>query len=78
MDRESCLKHGLVDALGGISKAVAIAKEKAGIAADQQVRSYALRTKTNVQTESLLEPFMIPFSSVSVHSILIVWYIPDF
>lgn len=34
---KAALRHGLVDALGGISKAVAIAKEKAGIAADQQV-----------------------------------------
>jgi len=35
---KAALEHGLVDALGGISRAISIAKEKAGIAADQQVR----------------------------------------
>lgn len=34
---KAALERGLVDAIGGISRAVAIAKQKAGIADDQQV-----------------------------------------
>lgn len=36
---KAALERGLVDAIGGISRAVAIAKQKAGIADDQQVRT---------------------------------------
>ena len=35
---KAALEHGLVDTLGGISKAIAIAKQKAGIPEDQEVR----------------------------------------
>lgn len=35
---KAALEHGLVDALGGISKAIAIAKQNAGIPEDQEVR----------------------------------------
>lgn len=34
---KAALEHGLVDTLGGISKAIAIAKQKAGIPEDQEV-----------------------------------------
>lgn len=34
---KAALEHGLVDTLGGISKAIAIAKQKAGIPEDQKV-----------------------------------------
>jgi protease-4 len=34
---KAALERGLVDAIGGISRAVAIAKQKAGIADDQQI-----------------------------------------
>jgi protease-4 len=38
---KAALEHGLVDTLGGISKAIAIAKQKAGIPEDQEVRKDA-------------------------------------
>lgn len=40
---KAALERGLVDAIGGISRAVAIAKQKAGIADDQQVRTLVSR-----------------------------------
>lgn len=40
---KAALERGLVDAIGGMPRAVAIAKQKAGIADEQQVRALVLQ-----------------------------------
>jgi protease-4 len=48
------LEHGLVDKLGGMDVAIAIAKERAGIGKDQEVRLVVLPERKGL-LETLLE-----------------------
>lgn len=63
---KAALDRGLVDTLGGISKAVAIAKQKAGIAEDQQVNKFG--------TNQLLRQFLYAvFKLTCMKSVLLDW-----
>ncbi len=59
---EQAIKYGLVDKLGGLDRAIELAKQKAGIDSTEQVKVVVYTTKKNWIEKLLSDPFFPLFS----------------